>query len=131
VRLFERDGSLAFAPRSKVTQADREALLAHKAALLALVRSRTAQVARLNLWSLDRVVEVAVPWSDVRLLIAPGCRVARELRASDSKPGRVWCCCEVIDLLLSGLTPEDARKVGQTRTEFDATQVCITKMSGR
>jgi hypothetical protein len=131
VRLFEQDGSLAFAPRSKVSQADREALIAHKPALLTLVRARVTQAARVNVWSLDRILEVAVAWSDVRLLIAPGCRVARALRAADPKPGRVWCVCEVVDLLLSGVRPEDARTIAEARLTFDAGPAGITKEGGQ
>lgn len=62
-----------------------------------------------------------MPWSDVRLVLAPGCRVARELRAQEAKPGRVWCTCEILDLLLSGVAPDDARKIAETRLTFDAT----------
>jgi hypothetical protein len=77
------------------------------------------------------VLELAVPWSDVRLLIAPGCRTARELRATDPRPGRVWCACEVLDLLFSGVAPEDARKITEERVTFDATLAGTTKAEGR
>ena len=73
---------------------------------------------RVSLYQLDRILEVAVPWSDVNLVIAPGCRIARELRARDPKPGRVWCCCEIADLLLSGVRPEDARATAEAKILF-------------
>ena len=82
---------------------------------------------RVGLYQLDRVLEVAVPWSDVRLVIVPGCKIARRLRATDPKPGRIWCVCEVSDLLLSGVTPEDARKIAATRLMFDATLDGVTR----
>jgi hypothetical protein len=129
LRLHDDDGQLvAVSPRSKLTDDDREALRAHKAALLALVRSRTAQVVQVNLWSLDRILEVAVPWSDARLLIAPGCRIARQLRAIDPTPGRVWCVCELADLVLSGVTEDGGRKTGETRITFDAVMTEIRKV---
>lgn len=74
---------------------------------------------------------MAVPWSDLRLVIAPGCRIARELRATEPKPGRVWCVCEVIDLLLSGVKPDDAGEIADTRIAFDATMAGVRRNDGR
>jgi hypothetical protein len=108
-----------------------EELRAVKAMQARLVTYMTArdhgiEYMHVSLYQLGRILEVAVPWSDVRLLIAPGCRIARELRASDPRPGRVWCVCEVLDLLLSGVTPEDARGMAEARTMFDATLAGFT-----
>lgn len=121
-RLSEReDGALVITPRVVLEDAEREALRAHKAAVLALLRERQARTvagtdwSRVSLYTLDRVLEVAVPWSDVPLILAPGCRITRELRAQDPHPGRVWCACELADLLLTGVTPADARKVAETK----------------
>jgi len=75
----------------------------------------------------EALLEISVPWSGVRLVIAPGCRIARELRASDLSPGRVWCACEVIDLLLSGVTPEDARAVAEARLALEAEHLGVRK----
>ncbi len=113
-------GVLHVAPRERLTPALREALKDRKAEILALLRQRAQEAppvewSRVKLSELDRVLEVAVPWADVPLILAPGCRLARELRAKDRKPGRVWCVCEALDLLLSGVTPEDARKVAQAK----------------
>jgi hypothetical protein len=119
------------APTGTLQDGDRAALREHKAAVLALLRERRASEAvtrdwrRVSLYQLDRVLEVAVPWSDVPLILAPGCRLARELRAQDPRPGRVWCVCEVLDLLLTGVTPEDARKVGEARLLFDGRSVTV------
>ena len=86
---------------------------------------------RVSLWSLDRILEVEVPWSDIRLLVAPGCRIARELRATDPRPGRVWCVCEVGNLLLSGVIPEDARKIAEAKLTFDAEVSGVASQSVR
>ena len=67
----------------------------------------------------DETLEVVVPWLGVRLLIAPNCGVARELRAIDPRPGRVLCVCELPDLVPVGLPPEDARKRAAARIAFD------------
>lgn len=73
------------------------------------------------------MLEIAVPWSDVPLILAPGCRIARELRERDSRPGRVWCVCEALDLLLTGVTPQDARKVGEARLLFNGHSVRVSE----
>ena len=122
LRLRE-DGAVAIRPKGVATPTELEVLTTLREDVAAHLRGRPfgADWAKVSLWQLDKVLEVAVPWSDVRLLIAPGCRIARELRATDPKPGRVWCSCEILDLLLSGVTPEDARKIAPTRLDFDAT----------
>jgi hypothetical protein len=123
VTVTERGGFIVLRPPEAVTSADVAILKASKAEVISVLRGRAIGTdwTTVNLWQLDKVLEVAVPWSDVRLLIAPGCRIARQLRATDPKPGRVWCSCEILDLLLSGVTPEDARKIAATRLDFDAT----------
>jgi hypothetical protein len=123
VRLRVKGDRLAYeAPPATLTPGYRNALVTMKPGIIEILRAEpTTDWTRVSLWQLDKVLEVAVPWSDVRLLIAPGCRIARQLRATDPKPGRVWCSCEVLNLLLSGVTPEDARKVAATRLDFDAT----------
>jgi len=102
---------------ARMTPDEREALKALKPEVIAFLRGRTLGTdwTRVSLYQLDRVLELSVPWSDVRLIIAPGCRLARELRARDPKPGRVWCTCEVLDLLLTGITPEEAWKVAEAK----------------
>jgi len=117
------DGALTIRPKGVATPTELEVLATLRDEVAAHLRGRPfgADWTRVNLWQLDRVLEVAVPWSDVRLLIAPGCRIARELRASGPTPGRVWCSCEVLDLLLSGVKPEDAWKIGEARLLLDAT----------
>lgn len=111
------------APPATLTPVYREALVSMRPEILDLLRGEALGTdwTTVNLWQLDKVLEIAVPWSDVRLVIAPGCRIARELRSSDPKPGRVWCSCEILDLLLSGVTPGDARQIAETRITFDAT----------
>ncbi len=102
---------------------EREALMAHKPELRACLSQRqappTADWLRVRLADLDRVLEVAVPWAEVPLLIVPGCRRAEALRAADPNPGRVWCTCQVIDLILSGVTPRDAQAIAQAALAFD------------
>ena len=122
VRLAEKgSGSLVVSPRGALRPGELETLKANKASVLAYLRERHRVVAdatdlrRVSLYDLRQVVEVAVPWADVPLLIAPGCRKARELRARDPKPGRVWCTCEVLDLLLSSVPPDDARKIAEAK----------------
>ncbi len=132
VRLRVDGEVLSFeAPVGTLTTADREALRAHKVAVLGLLRERQAKiladVIHVPLRALTRVLEVAVPWADVPLLIAPGCRVARELRQADSRPGRVWCVCEVLDLLLTNVPPDDARKIAEARLTFDADTITVSR----
>lgn len=123
VRVLERLGSLAVSPVGVLLDAEREALRSHKAEVIRVLRVRALGLtwSRLSLYSLDRVLEVEVPWSDQRLIIAPGCRVARELRAVDRKPGRIWCACEVLDLLLTNVTPDDARRIAEAKVELGGT----------
>jgi hypothetical protein len=122
VRLRVKGDRLAYeAPPATLTPGYRNALVTMKPEILEILRAEpTTDWTRVSLWDLDKVLELAVPWSDVRLLIAPGCRVARKLRASDPRPGRVWCLCEVADILLSGVRPADAQKIGVTKIAFDA-----------
>src|SRR5574341_839121 len=122
VRLRANGDRLVYeAPAGALTDADREVLKAAKPAVLAYLRSQRASSttdvnwSRVSLYQLDRALEVAVPWADVPLILAPGCRIARELRTQDPNPGRVCCVCEVLDLLLSGVTPADARALATAR----------------
>jgi hypothetical protein len=110
-------GVLHVAPRERLTPALREALAAMKSEVLAVLRGRSLGVdwTRIRLHDLDRVLELAVPWADVPLILAPGCRIARALRESDPRPGRVWCTCEILDLLLTGIGPEDARRIAEAK----------------
>jgi hypothetical protein len=103
-----------------VTKEEIGAIRSMESSVIAFLRGRTLGVdwSRLSLYQLDRVLEIAVPWFDLPLILAPGCRLARELRARDPNPGRVRCVCEVLDLLLSGVTVEDARKMGEARLTF-------------
>jgi hypothetical protein len=122
VILRERDGGLAARPARAITPTEREVLAMMKDDILSYLRGRPFGAAwdKVSLYKLDKILEVAVPWSDVQLLIAPGCKVAKELRAHDPKPGRIWCTCEILDLLLTNVPPEDARKIAEARLLFDA-----------
>lgn len=118
LRLEPRPGGILHVePRGRLTPTLREALRAAKAEILSYLQARALGVdwSRVSLYQLDRVLAIAVPWADMPLILAPGCRVARELRAQDQRPGRVWCTCEVLDLLFSGVTPQDARTVGEVK----------------
>ncbi len=132
LRLVRRGEIVAVRPAGQLKTDERAAMRRLRPEVVSLLRGRALGTdwTRVSLYQLDRVLEVAVPWSDVRLIIAPGCRIARELRATDPKPGRVWCVCEVSDLLLSGVNPEDARNIAETRLTFDATLDGITKGPG-
>ena len=123
VRVREQEGAVVIAPANLVSAAELKALRTLKPLVLAYLRGRALGTgwARVSLWQLDRVLEIAVPWVDVPIILAPGCRIADNLRARESLPGRVWCVCEVLDLLLSGITPEDARRVGDTKMVFGGT----------
>ena len=123
LRLVRRGEIVAVRPAGQLATDERAAMRRLRPEIVSLLRTRALGVdwSRVSLWSLDRILEVAVPWSDTRLVIAPGCRIAVELRSSDPKPGRVWCVCEVSDLLLSGVTPENARKIAEARLTVDAT----------
>lgn len=124
-RVTERAGALTVSPAVVLQDADRAALRAHKAAVLDLLRERRARAVpagtdwrRVRLTDLHHVLDIAVPWTDVPLILAPGCRIARELRALAPRPGRVWCVCEVLDLILSGVTPDDAPKIAEAKVLF-------------
>ena len=126
-----QSGALYVSPSDLLTPELRGALKAQKPAIRSLLRDRALGTdwTRVGLWQLKRVLEVAVLWSNTRLVIAPGCKLAGELRATDPKPARIWCSCEVSDLLLSGVTPDDAQKIGEARLIFDATLDGITNTS--
>lgn len=125
-RLREEDGHLVINPKQRVTPTLKETLTSRGLEIRDYLRERKARPnvggdwSQLSLFGLDHVLEVVVPWSDIRLVLAPGCRVARELRDQDPHPGRVWCVCELADLLLSGVIPPDARAAVEARLVFDA-----------
>jgi hypothetical protein len=123
VDVRERDGDVVITPAKLVRPAELDALRTLKPHVLAYLRGKTLGTdwSRVSLWELDRVFEIAVPWADVPIILAPGCRIARELRAREVKPGRVWCVCEVLDTLLSGVAAEDARKVADAKLAFGGT----------
>lgn len=137
IRLRVEGERLAYeAPAGTLRDGDRKALLTHKAAVLGLLRERQARTvegvdwSRVSLHQLDRVLEIGVPWADVPLILAPGCRIAHSLRAQDPQPGRVWCTCEVLDLLMTGVTCEDARRVADARLTLDGPAVRIRRRPG-
>jgi hypothetical protein len=114
---------LVIRPPSVVTPQVLETLKARKPEVVTFLRERQARdllanVAKVKLRDLTRILEVAVDWCDVPLLIAPGCRIAKDLRSADPKPGRVWCVCEVLDLLLTSVPPEDAQRIGEAKVMF-------------
>lgn len=121
------DGALLIEPKGILQDVERQLLRLHKAAVVSLLQEREARTipgvdwSRVSLHQLDSVLEIATPWSDLPLILAPGCRVAAELRARDQLPSRVWCVCELLDLLLVGVTPEDARRVGEAKLLIDGT----------
>lgn len=134
VKLWSQpDGRLGFEAPGGLIPADREALLAHKPAVLALLKERQARlladVVKVKLRDLTRIIEIAVDWCDIPILIAPGCRVAKDLRAADPKPGRVWCVCEVLDLLLTSVPPEDAQRIGQAKLALDGAVVGARRLA--
>ncbi len=126
---LRKDGGIAIRPKGLVTPTELEVLTTLREVVVAYLcaRRRGVDWSRVGLYQLDKVLEIEIPGWEVRMILAPGCRIARELRATDPKPGRVWCVCEVSDLLLSGVTPEDARKIAQTRLMFDATLDGVTR----
>jgi hypothetical protein len=130
VRVRERGGAVVLAPANLVRPAELDALRTLKQEVLACLRGQALGTdwSLVSLYQLDRVLEIAVPWADMPLILAPGCRLARELRARDPKPGRVWCTCEVLDLLLSGVTAEDAQKLAEAKLLFNATVVSTVKL---
>ncbi len=131
VHVRERQGSVVATPANLVKPADVAALRTLKPHVLAHLRGQALGTAwsRVSLHELDHVLEIAVPWCDLNLILAPGCRLARDLRARDPKPGRVWCVCEVLDLLLAGVPPEDAQKIGEAKLMLGGTVVGVSTRS--
>jgi hypothetical protein len=124
VRVSHRGDSLVVRPAGVLKAEERAALAAAKPEILRLLQARALGTdwRRIGLWSLRDVLEIRVPWADETLILAPGCRVARELRAVDPHPGRIWCVCEITDLLLTHVPPRDAQAIGQARLIFSATE---------
>lgn len=136
VRITARgDGALLIQPSSVLSEADRAALRARKREVAELLRERQSRSVSgvdwttVPLYALNKVLEIAVPFADVPLILAPSCRVAAELRARESRPGPVWCVCEVLDLLLGGVTPEDARKVAATKLTLGGAVTGVRRLS--
>ena len=123
---------LVLRPARAVTAADVAALRERKAEILGLLRARDlgADWRAISLYEVDKIVELRIPGFETTLILCPGCRVAQELRKTDSQPGRIWCVCEVIDLVTSGVTPGDARAVAQARVLFDAQGTGVRQMKG-
>ena len=117
VVLVEKAGKLSVQPRARVTREELAALHSAKHYVLRMLRARTLGTdwSTVPLSSLDRILEVTVPWSEINILLVPGCRIARDLRARDPKPGRIWCTCEILDLLSSNVPPDDARKIAEAK----------------
>ena len=117
VHLAEKAGRLSVRPTDRVAAEEFAALRASKPDILRLLRARTlgTEWSRVPLSALDRILEVMVPWSEINILLVPGCRIARDLRARDPKPGRIWCTCEILDLLLSNVPPDDSRKIAEAK----------------
>lgn len=122
VRLRVAGGTIEASGPGSLTAEDLAAVREHKAVIVAVLRDRALGVewSRVGLHQLNRILEIAVPWSDIRLVIAPGCHIARELRTQDPNPGRVWCVCEVLDLLLTGVSPANARNIAEAQIIFGA-----------
>ena len=129
LRLVRRGEIVAVRPAGQLATDERAAMRRLRPEVVSLLRGRALGTdwARVSLYHLDKVLEIEIPGWEVRMILAPGCRIARELRATDPKPGRIWCSCEVSDLLLSGVTPEDARKFAEARLTFDATLDGVTR----
>jgi hypothetical protein len=139
VRVVERDGNLVITPRQALREDERQALREHKPAVLALLRERqprvdqipnagepsdrTADVAALSLYQLDRIIEIAVPALRQTLFIVPGPAQARELEAEGIGRGRIWDTAEVLDLLLAGVTAQDARSLAEMKLGIAGTVV--------
>lgn len=124
-----RGDAVIVRPRGVLSEVERGAFQTRQGEILAHLRGRVfgADWTRVGLRALDRILEIEVPGWDLRLVLAPGCRVAREIRETDPKPGRVWCVCEILDLLTSGVSPEDARGVAEARITFDAEHQGVRK----
>ena len=127
VTLCERDGRLIIRPSKAVTVEETAQLRQAKAEVLALLRGRSLGVdwSRISLYQLDTVVEVVVPWADASIILAPGCRIARAIRSTDPQPGRVWCTCEVLDLLLTNVPGADTRRVGAAKVALQGMVVGV------
>lgn len=130
VKLWPAGQRLRYAaPEGLLTAADLAALAEAKAAVLELLEAELATLPALRLAALDRVLEVAVPWAELPLLFVPSCRVAERLRASEASPGRVWCTCELRELLLTGLEPAEARAVAEAKAVLDGRLVAAARES--
>lgn len=138
VKLRETSGGIGIRPARAVTATEIEVLKTLKSDVINYLRQRGARPeginvdwSRVSLWQLDRVLEITVHWADVPLILAPGCRIARELRERDSKPGRVWCVCEALDLLLTNVPPDDARKIAEAKLLFGGNMAGVSLGAAR
>jgi hypothetical protein len=81
-------------------------------------------ITKLSMGKLTKVLELAVPWCAQSVFIAPGCHIARRLAEVHGR-GRVWCTCEVLDMLLSHVSPDEARKIAEAKLTFDGAVSCL------
>ena len=114
--------AIAEAPAGVVRDREREALRAHKASVLSILRKRRARAAQdleglagRPLYRLTNVLEVAVPWTSETLFIVPGPAHAAQLDAEGITRGRMWDTAELLDLVLTSVTPEDARSIAESK----------------
>ena len=115
------------------TPDDMVALRAEKDEIVDALRARQAAPAterplpeplEMPLHKLTNILVLDVPWCAQPVYIAPGCGVARRL-ARGHGHGRVWCVCEVLDLLFSRISPSDARKIAEGKLMFDGVTQCL------
>jgi len=123
------------APEGALAESDLSALREHKGQVLGLLRARAEGtfegVAGTSLWALDRVVEVEVPWHNETLFFSPGPGRTQQLEDEGISRGRVWCTCELLDLLLTGVTPEDARAIAEAKLAFGGATVRTNKVDAK
>jgi hypothetical protein len=100
----------------EVLRADPEA--GRRAADLLAAEVPLPVILRTKITALDKILEVSVPWADQTLFLAPGCKVAARLSTEFGR-GRVWCVCELLDLVFSGIRGEDLKKVMDIKLTFD------------
>lgn len=130
VKLWPAGDRLRYAaPEGLLTAADLAALAEVKMAVLELLKDELAALPAVRLGALNRVLEVAVPWAELPLLFVPGCRLAERLRATEARPGRVWCTCELRELLLTGLEPLEARLVAEAKVALDGRVAAVARGS--
>ena len=88
------------------------------------------EIARLPLGRLARLgvlIECAVPWAKKTLFLVPGPVVTEQLVGHGVSRGRIWTAAEVADLLLAGVTREDAVKIAGTKVQFGGTVTGVAR----